>query len=84
VYRFALQDVLIVFVNWRTPNLLVDCLNSLVAEVTARAGIRLVVTDNDSHDDSLERREAIFEQEQWPWARFVPRSARYVNGPFQI
>src|SRR4051794_23193310 len=46
--------LLIVIVNYRTADLVVDCLRSLAAQVD-RANMRVVVTDNQSGDDSVAR-----------------------------
>ena len=42
-----------IIVNYRTPGLVVDCLRSLAPEVAAEPGVRVVVVDNLSPDDSL-------------------------------
>lgn len=43
----------IIIVNYRTPALVVDCLCSLAPEIAAEPGVRVVVVDNRSGDDSL-------------------------------
>ena len=45
------MELLIVILNYRTGRLTVDCLRSLAPQVTS--GIRAVVVDNASGDDSL-------------------------------
>ena len=49
------KTLLVVIVNYRTAGLTIDCLRSLQSEVGALAGRRVVVTDNASGDDSVER-----------------------------
>lgn len=44
--------VLVVIVNYRTGELVCDCLDSLVEEVKANPGLQIEVVDNDSGDDS--------------------------------
>jgi hypothetical protein len=48
------MKLLIVIVNWRTAGLTVDCLESLAPQVQAQDGVRVVVTDNASGDDSCQ------------------------------
>ena len=77
-----MHDVLIVIVNYRTPDLVIDCLQSLEPEVAAHAGVRVVVTDNDSQDNSRERLEAFLGQKRWPWVTFrpLPDNAGFAAG----
>jgi GT2 family glycosyltransferase len=46
--------LLIVIVNYRTPQLTIDCLESLVPEVVELGSVRVVVVDNGSADGSAE------------------------------
>ena len=39
--------LLVVIVNYRTPDLTIDCLRSLEAEVKGLGSTRVVVTDNE-------------------------------------
>lgn len=65
------MKLLIVIVNYRTPELTVDCLRSLRDEVgQVEGGARVVVTDNASPDDSAERIAAAM-PEFAPWATFM-------------
>jgi N-acetylglucosaminyl-diphospho-decaprenol L-rhamnosyltransferase len=45
-------DLSIVIVNYRTPALVIDCLETLLSELRA-LGAKVVVVDNNSGDDSL-------------------------------
>lgn len=62
----------IVIVNYRTADLVADCLRSLEPEVAASGGARVVVVDNCSGDRSVERiAEAISAHGWGRWARLV-------------
>ena len=47
-----LARVSVIIVNWKTPELLADCLNSLRAD-TQYASMQTIVVDNDSQDSSV-------------------------------
>lgn len=65
--------LIVVIVNYRTPGLTIDCLHSLVSEVQAIPGTRVVVTDNASGDDSVEKIGSAIETEGWgDWVTFMP------------
>ena len=65
--------LLVVIVNYRTPKLTIDCLRSLVSEVQALPGTRVVVTDNKSGDDSVEQIGTAIKTEGWSdWATLMP------------
>lgn len=66
-------SVLVVILNYRTPDLTIDCLRSLVDEVKLLPQMRVTVTDNDSGDGSAEKIAAAIAQEGWSdWATFMP------------
>src|SRR4028118_285920 len=72
--------LLVVIVNYRTPSLTIDSLRSLVSEVQALPGTRVVVTDNNSGDGSVEKIGAAIETEGWgEWASLMPLE---LNGGF--
>lgn len=48
-----MPPVLVVIVNFRTPELTLGCLESLAPEIRSVAGTRAVVVENGSGDDSL-------------------------------
>jgi GT2 family glycosyltransferase len=69
----SLTRLLVVIVNYRTPELTIDCLRSLVSEVRSLPGTRVVVTDNASGDKSVEQIGAAIETEGWSdWASLMP------------
>jgi len=63
----------IVIVNYRTAELVVDCLRSLSAQAIDLVNVRLVVVDNASEDGSVEKLNAAIEQEEWfSWVTVMP------------
>jgi GT2 family glycosyltransferase len=63
----------VVIINYRTPDLTVDCLRSLVDEVQSIPGTHVVVVDNKSGDGSVERIESAIATERWgSWVTFLP------------
>lgn len=65
--------LLIVILNYRTAQLTIDCLQSLSAEVRARPGTHVVVTDNDSRDGSVNQIGAAIAREGWQyWVSLQP------------
>jgi len=55
------MDISIIIVNWNTPDLTLQCLESLFANAPA-AALEVFVVDNASTDDSLDRIRAAFPQ----------------------
>lgn len=53
------MDVSIIIVNYKTPDLVIDCIKS-VKEKTQGLSYEIIVVDNDSQDGSLEQIEAAF------------------------
>lgn len=63
----------IVIVNYRTPELALDCLRSLVPQVDALNNGRVVVIDNASGDDSVAKLQSAITQNGWSnWAEVMP------------
>ena len=52
-------------VNYRTPQLTLECLASLAGEIKAVPGVRAVVVDNDSGDDSVAVLKAAIAKHGW-------------------
>jgi N-acetylglucosaminyl-diphospho-decaprenol L-rhamnosyltransferase len=77
------QRLIIVILNYRTADLTIDCLRSLVAEVQSRSSTQVVVSDNDSQDGSVERIGAAIVTEGWDdWVTLMPldRNGGYAFG----
>ncbi len=69
----------VVIINYRTPQLVIDCLFSLVGEVEKGRDL-VVVVDNASGDNSLERINTAIAEYQWDeWVKVI---ASPVNGGF--
>ena len=67
-----MRTVRIVIVNYRTPELVIDCLRSLVDEVRAEPGCRVTVVDNASGDESSNRITATIQANGWSsWVEFL-------------
>jgi N-acetylglucosaminyl-diphospho-decaprenol L-rhamnosyltransferase len=63
----------VVIVNYRTPGLTIDCLHSLESEVRALPGTKVIVTDNDSGDTSIEQISTAIATQNWSeWVTFMP------------
>jgi N-acetylglucosaminyl-diphospho-decaprenol L-rhamnosyltransferase len=72
--------LLVVIVNYRTPHLTINCLRSLVNEVQTLPGMQVVVVDNASGDNSVEKITHAIETEGWgSWASLLPSNH---NGGF--
>ena len=72
----------IIILNYRTPELTIDCLASLNGQLEADQE-QTVVVDNASGDDSSERIEAAIRQHGWStWARVLhaPRNEGFAAG----
>jgi GT2 family glycosyltransferase len=75
--------LLIVTVNYRTADLVIESLRSLVLEIETVPGTRVVVVDNPSGDDSVAKIGAAIAAEGWgDWAEVVAsdRNGGYAYG----
>jgi GT2 family glycosyltransferase len=69
----------IIVINYRTPKLVIDCLQSLVTEIDF-AQHQVVIVDNKSGDDSVEILENAIAENQWQsWVQLITSP---VNGGF--
>jgi len=67
------SSVLVVIVNYRTPDLTLACLRSLAQEVPSLPDGQVVVVDNASGDGSVEAIGGAIAQEGWSaWATVLP------------
>jgi GT2 family glycosyltransferase len=66
--------LLIVIVNYRSASLTIDCLRSLAPEIgSVGGGARVVVTDNASGDDSLDKLARAIGENNWSaWVTLQP------------
>jgi GT2 family glycosyltransferase len=72
--------VLVVIVNYRVADFVIDCLRSLVHEVQLLPGMKVIIVDNDSGDSSVEKITHAIETEGWEsWASLIPSK---INGGF--
>jgi GT2 family glycosyltransferase len=68
-----MPNLWIVIVNYRTADLVIDCLRSLAPQVGDLGGGRVVVADNASGDGSVERVAAAIAENGWQaWAETLP------------
>lgn len=73
-------SLLVVILNYRTPKLTIESLRSLVDEVSSLPDTRVIVTDNDSGDGSVEQIKTAIDTEGWgDWATVMPLE---YNGGF--
>ena len=68
----CLAGVLVVIVNYRTPQLTLDCLNSLRSEVETLPNLQVVVTDNNSGDGSDQIIATAVATMGCDWIQFMP------------
>jgi len=66
------MKLLVVIVNYRTPDLTIDCLTSLASEMSTVPGTRVIVTDNASGADSVLSIQAAIDAHKWDWATLMP------------
>ncbi|MBU6230053.1 MAG: glycosyltransferase family 2 protein [Cyanobacteria bacterium REEB459] len=75
----CLTGVLVVIVNYRTPQLTLDCLQSLRSEIKDLPNLQVVVTDNNSGDGSDQIIATALAAMACDWIQFMPLSH---NGGF--
>jgi GT2 family glycosyltransferase len=67
-----MSSTAIVIVNYRTPGLVVDCLRSLAGDRLTERGLRVVVVDNASGDDSVATLLNAIRKDGWDWVSLLP------------
>lgn len=75
--------LLVIIVNYCTPDLTIECLRSLESEIAEIPGARVAVVDNASADSSADRIEAAIAMEQWEgWVSLcrAPRNGGFAYG----
>lgn len=67
-------SVAVIVLNFRTPKITIDCLHTLEKEVSRSPGIRVILVDNDSGDDSVDLIRDAIRQNGWGrgWLDFRP------------
>lgn len=69
------MSLAIIIINYKTPGYTTDCLASLEPERADVPGLRVLLLDNASGDDSVPRLRAAIEQHGWgDWVEFLPQS----------
>ncbi len=72
--------LLVVTVNYRTADLVIESLRALETELQHLPGVRIAIVDNDSGDDSVEKIQTAIATAGWEkWATLMPST---VNGGF--
>ncbi|WPF89311.1 glycosyltransferase family 2 protein [Cyanobacterium aponinum AL20118] len=70
----------IIIVNYRTPKLVIDCLNSLVSEISSLPPSKVIIVDNNSGDDSVDLIQDAISSSHWQdWVELLKSE---VNGGF--
>lgn len=78
-----LPRLMVVILNYKTADLTIGCLESLVGEVQAAPDMQVVVVDNNSQDGSAEQIQAAIDAQGWKsWATLMPldRNDGYASG----
>ncbi|MEO6747108.1 MAG: glycosyltransferase family 2 protein [Caldimonas sp.] len=78
-----MANLFVVIVNFRTGALVVDCLQSLVAEIGSIGSGKVIVVDNCSGDDSVARIATAIRDHDWSsWAEVLtmPRNGGFAYG----
>jgi N-acetylglucosaminyl-diphospho-decaprenol L-rhamnosyltransferase len=76
-------NLLTVIVNYNSADLTIGCLRSLEAEQKSLPGLRVVVTDNQSQDDSVEKLRLAVSANAWSdWVAIqpLPRNSGFAYG----
>ena len=67
------SSIWIIIVNYRTADLIIDCIRALSTQVTDLVNVRVVVVDNNSGDGSVVKLNSAVERESWSsWAYIMP------------
>ncbi len=68
-----MDSIWIIIVNYRTANLVIDCLHSLASQISGFVNIRVDVVDNNSGDDSVDKLAALIKLKRWSsWVTVRP------------
>ena len=58
-------SIVVIVLNFRTPDVTIDCLKTLALEAKSNSDMRVVLLDNASGDDSIPRIEAAILENAW-------------------
>ncbi len=67
----------IIIVNYKTPQLLLDCLQTIYAGDSS--GLEVIIVDNDSNDDSAQRVQSAYPEVKWIQMNYNSGFARANN-----
>jgi len=66
-------NLVVIIVNYQTPDLTINCLQSLISEINAQPDVKVVVADNNSGDESLAKIQTAINIHGWKnWATLMP------------
>ena len=67
-------SLVVIILNFRTPDITIDCLRTLAPEALQNPGMRVILVDNASGDNSVEKIESAIKQNGWDsgWLEFRP------------
>jgi N-acetylglucosaminyl-diphospho-decaprenol L-rhamnosyltransferase len=76
------MSLVIVILNYRTPQVTLDCLASLAPCMDEVPGTRVLLVDNASGDDSIPRVRAAIETNHWTWCDLIenPTNDGFAGG----
>ncbi|EAZ89773.1 glycosyltransferase family 2 protein [Crocosphaera chwakensis] len=78
----SVSTIFIVIVNYKTPELTIDCLKSLTQEIPLIPDLKVAVVDNDSQDGSVEKIQDTIKKERFSsWVSLIPSNK---NGGFSF
>ncbi len=72
----------VIILNYRTPELTVACLHSLLPELESFPEFHVVVVDNNSEDGSADKIGAAIAEQGWDWVTLMPlaQNGGYASG----
>jgi len=67
-------SLVVIVLNFRTPDITIDCLRTLAPEAKHNPGMKVILVDNASGDNSVEKIETAIKQNGWDsgWLEFRP------------
>jgi N-acetylglucosaminyl-diphospho-decaprenol L-rhamnosyltransferase len=76
------MSLAIIILNFRTPSVTIDCLASLAPCIGEEPGMRVLLVDNASGDDSIPRLRGAIEANGWTWCDLIenPTNDGFAGG----